>query len=209
VATSVSLPVIISASLGGAIGHSARGQVDLCAGAWMGVASVCGSIWGSMLSDLFPNGFLYCLYVGLVTLAAGILLFQRDKNRAVGREYRFRKGPAILTGCLLGLLTGVLGIGGGFLAVPLMVGLFHMPTHRAVGTSLLVILFSAIAGLIARSVLGHFDLHTCAWVVLGTIPSTQLGAWAAHRSSAQSLRYCLALVLIGILCKMVWSLVLL
>jgi hypothetical protein len=203
VATSVSMVVIIFASLSGALAHLRRKSVHAKTGIWMGLASVSSAIGASFLSKRLPEDFLYFLYMGLVAGAAAVLLLPRSEDRAMVREYDFRKSLTVCVGVFQGFLTGVLGIGGGFLVVPLMIYVLGMATHKAIGTSLVVILFSAGAAFLGRVVTGDFGFRIVFWVVLGTIPTTQVGAWAAHKSSPRLVRSFLMILLIGILAWMV------
>lgn len=198
-AASVSMVVIIFASSSGALAHYGRGNVHVATGVWMGLASISGALGGALFSGLFPGNFFYYLYVGLVAAAVIMLLFLRQEGRAVPGEYHLRRLPTFVVGLFKGFVTGVLGIGGSFIVVPLMIYVLDMPIHSAVGTSLIVTLFSAVAGFLGKLAIGHYDFSIILWVVLGTIPATQAGAWAAQKSNPRLLRLFLVTLLIVIL----------
>ena len=208
VAASVSMVVIIFASSSGTLAHYGRGNVHVSTGIWMGLASISGALGGSFFSGVFSEDFFYYLYVGLVAGATVMLLFHRQEDPAIARQYHLRRLPTVFVGLFQGLVTGVLGIGGGFIVIPLMVSFLDMPIHKAVGTSLVVILFAAVTGFIGKLAIGHFDLQVILCVVLGTVPATQAGAWAAQKSSPRLLRLSLVILLIGILLGMIWSVLL-
>jgi uncharacterized membrane protein YfcA len=135
-----------------------------------------------------------------------MLLFSREQNSSIPGEFRFRKVPTVLVGILQGLLTGILGIGGGIIVVPFLTYLLGMPILLAIGTSLFVILFSAIVGLFGKVATGQFNLGLTVWIVLGTVPAAQIGAWAAQKTTERSLRFFLVTLLGIILAKMIGSL---
>jgi uncharacterized membrane protein YfcA len=81
-----------------------------------------------------------------------------------------------------------------------------MPILLAIGTSLFVILFSAIVGLLGKIATGQFNLGIIIWVVLGTVPAAQLGARVAQKTNQRLLRLFLIALLGFILAKMIGSL---
>ena len=208
VATSVSMVAIIFASSFGTVAHHRRKSIHVPTGIWMGPASIVGAFAGSIFSGTFPDDFFYYLYMGLVLTAAIILLFPRREDREGSTDYDLQRFPTVLVGFFQGFVTGILGIGGGFIVVVLMIYFLGMPIHQAVGTSLVVTLFSALAGFVGRLATGHFDLHVIIWVVLGTIPATQVGVYVTQRSSSRLLRLFLLILLIGILVWMIRSVLL-
>lgn len=203
VATSVSVVAIIFASSSAVLAHYRRGNVHALAGAWMGVASISSALGGSFLSGTFSDNFLYYLYMGVVAGATIMLLLPRPEDTANPPGFHLSRLPMVFAGLVQGFLTGVLGIGGGFIVVPLMIHLTDMPAREAVGTSLVVVLFSAMAGFVGKLAIGHFELSIIIWVVLGMIPAAQVGAWAAQKSSPRLLRLFLVILLIGILVWMI------
>jgi hypothetical protein len=207
IAASVSMVVIIFASSSGVLAHYGRQNIHFPTGIWMGVASVSGALAGSLLSSIFPEAFFYHLYIGLVGAAIVILISRQREDGAVSGEYQLRRFGSVIVGLFQGFVAGVLGIGGGFMVVPLMIRFLQMPIHKAVGTSLLVMLFSAVTGFIGKLTIGHYDFHIILWVVVGTIPATQIGALAAQKSSPRLLRLFLLFLLIGILVWMIRSIV--
>jgi uncharacterized membrane protein YfcA len=205
VAASVSIVVIIFASSSGALSHYRTKNVHFSIGIWMGVASICGALGGSIVSKAFSEDLFYVLYVALVAVALVMLLFPRSQHRTMTGEYRFRRVHTVSVGLLQGFVMGILGIGGGFLVIPLMIRVFDMPIHQAVGTSLFVTFFSAVAGFIGKITVGHYDLHVIPWVVLGAIPGAQIGSWLSQRSSPRLIRFSLVVLLVAILARMIWG----
>jgi len=204
-ATSVSMVVIIFASCSGLLGHYRGKNIHAPTGISMGVASIFSAFGGSLISGVVSDRILYYCYTGLVAAALIMLLLSQAQDDSMGGEFQLRKLPTFLVGILQGFLTGILGIGGGFIVVPLLIYLLDMPTLLAIGTSLFVILFSAIVGLLGKVATGQFILGITIWVVLGTIPAAQIGAWIAQKTSPRLLRFFLVILLGLILAKMIGS----
>jgi len=90
-------------------------------------------------------------------------------------------GLAVLTGLLVGILAGVMGIGGGILLVPIMVLGFGYAQHIAQGTSLAAIVPTSIVGAYAHDRAHNVDRAAAAWVSVGGLAGALLGALVAVR----------------------------
>jgi uncharacterized membrane protein YfcA len=100
-----------------------------------------------------------------------------DPELAVfGGHHRRRTGAIVALGAATGLYSGFLGLGGGFILVPMLTRLFGMPIKRAIGTSLAAIAILAIPGSITHYVLGHIDLVLALGLALGVVPGVLVGA---------------------------------
>lgn len=206
IATSVSMVVIIFASASGLLGHHRAKNIHFSTGMWMGIASIFSALVGSFVSGAVPDMVLHHLYTGLVAAALIMLLFSAKRGGPLSAEFGLRKLPTLLVGILQGLLTGLLGIGGGFIVVPSLVYLLDMPTLLAIGTSLFVILFSATVGLLGKIATAQFNPGITTWVVLGAVPAARLGAWVAQKTDQRLLRLFLIALLGLILAKIVGDL---
>ena len=101
---------------------------------------------------------------------------------------RFPAGAALLAGGGGGLLSGVVGGGGGAIMVPLMTGLMGMGQHTAHGTSLVIIVATALAAAVIYALEGTIDWTLVLVLIAGSSAGAYLGAKAAHRLSAVRLR---------------------
>jgi uncharacterized protein len=102
-----------------------------------------------------------------------------------------------LTGLASGVYSGFLGLGGGFVMVPLLSRLFGIPMKRAIGTSLVAITVLAIPGSLAHWALGHVDLPLALLLVLGTVPGALFGARLTMAASERATRIGFAALLLG------------
>ncbi len=96
-------------------------------------------------------------------------------------------GAAIGLGA--GLMSGYVGVGGGFIMVPLMLSLIHIPMKLASGTSLIAILILAIPGTIENGIAGNIDYVVGLSVAIGSIPGAILGAMLVKRVPERALRF--------------------
>lgn len=144
----MSLVVVGATSLVGAIRHWRAGNFDFRAALVFGVLAMFGARLGAELSKLVP-GVVQLALLGVVMLvAATMMLRRREAAAALHAAPRGATTAAATAGVGLGvgMLTGFVGVGGGFLFVPSLVLFEDLPMKSAVGTSLFVIALSTAAG---------------------------------------------------------------
>jgi hypothetical protein len=119
-----------------------------------------------------------------------------------GETYIINIPKAVIAGLLVGFFSGLLGVGGGFLAVPLMVAFLGVPMHIAVGTSLIIVIGAAASGLIVYWEQGNVASATGALLILGGVPGAQMGAVVSRKLPDITLRRIFGALMIGIGAKM-------
>jgi uncharacterized membrane protein YfcA len=110
-------------------------------------------------------------------------------------------------GCLVGVLAGIMGVGGGFIMVPVMVYLLRMPMHVVVGTSLFQIVFTCINATIMQSALNHtVDFVLALLLLIGSVIGAQLGVRVSRRLKGDQLKILMAVIVLVVWAKMVTDL---
>lgn len=110
--------------------------------------------------------------------------------------------PPLLVGAAVGVLSAVMGVGGGFIMVPAMIYLLGMPTKVVVGTSLFQIIFTTAYTTIMHAVTGHsVDIMLATFLILGGVIGAQFGTQIGTRLKAEQLRILLALLVILVCLK--------
>ena len=105
-------------------------------------------------------------------------------------------------GVAVGVLSGLLGIGGGVVLVPVLLGLFAMTQKRAQATSLAAITLTALAGAVTYGIAGDVVLVPALLIVAGGFVGTMLGAELVHRLSERTLRIVFAAVMVAVAVRM-------
>ncbi len=203
-AIAMSLPVVGGTSLVGAIGHWRAGNVQLKTAAVFGVVAMVGAYFGARLAA-FISGATQLTLLAAVMLAAAISMFRSARQQtARGNAERdairdMPSGLLIPVALCVGVITGVVGIGGGFLVVPALVLLARVSMRQAVGTSLLVIAMnsaSGFAGYLGRvEVPWVFMLGFTAVAVAGIIAGLYLVRFISQRALKQA--FAVFLVVMG------------
>lgn len=110
-------------------------------------------------------------------------------------------------GLIIGILSALMGVGGGFIMLPIMIYLIGMPTHKAVGTSIFVVIFTAINVTIAQSVLNHtVDLMLAIVLLIGSSIGAQFGAKLGRKLKGDQLRVAFSVIVLLVMVKMLVSL---
>jgi uncharacterized protein len=111
----------------------------------------------------------------------------------------------VLIGIATGLLSGLMGVGGGIIAVPAMVGILHLKQHKAHGTSLAMMVMTATASAIAYFTRGQVDVPLAVTLTLGTVGGSYIGAKIMPRVPAHRLRLIFGIFILLVGLRMVFS----
>ena len=115
----------------------------------------------------------------------------------------------LLLGTLVGTLAAIMGVGGGFIMVPIMIYLLRMPMHVVVGTSLFQILFTCINVTVLQSYLNHtVDFVLALLLLLGSVVGAQIGIRIGRRLKADQLKILMAVLVLSVMVKMLLGLLL-
>ena len=148
-AIAMSLPVVGATSLVGAASHWRSGHVQVRTAVLFGLVAMVGSFLSARLLAPRVSGTLQLALLAIVMLAAAVSMFRNAGGRKHAEGHAPLPAPVPLLAVValgVGTLTGLVGIGGGFLIVPALVLLARVPMKQAVGTSLLVIAMNTFSG---------------------------------------------------------------
>jgi uncharacterized protein len=187
VALETPLPVIFPTSLTGAYTYWRAGEVDVRAVRLMAPSGLAGAVAGALLTEIVDTRILLLMTASLLGYqSVSILRGSSVTRHAAGRE----PTGVMLTGIgfTAGFVSGLLGIGGGIVMVPLLAGWLGMPLKRVLGTSLLTIPALVIPGTAVHAALGNIDWAIFAFVTTGAVPGARIGAKAALGAAERTLR---------------------
>jgi uncharacterized membrane protein YfcA len=109
----------------------------------------------------------------------------------------------LLLGILVGVLSAIMGVGGGFIMVPVMVYLLRMPMHVVVGTSLFQILFTCANVTVLQAAVNHtVDFVLALVLLIGSVIGAQLGTHVNKRLRAEQLKILMAIIVLVVMAKM-------
>jgi len=181
----ISLIVDVLAPLAIAMIYSKYGNIDLRSGGWLAFGSIIGAQVGAILVTGIPSMGLGNLY-GFVLIVMGLIMWRRGANEKepdeAGNKYIHFKNnwhqaiTVFLLGLLVGLMTGMLGAGGGLIFLMVLIFVLQFPIHEAVGTSSLIMAITAFSGTLGYALQGNIDFT--AGLIIG-ISATIVGCISA------------------------------
>ncbi|VVB71899.1 Sulfite exporter TauE/SafE [uncultured archaeon] len=210
VAFGTSLAVILPTALAGCHGHSCMGVVLWRQGITLGLAGLLGAILGGTVAAHVPGDSLKMIF-GIVVLISALRMlmpvnFLAGKLDQKGPEERLV--PYILWGLVVGVVSGLTGIGGGVILVPALIVALGFSIYQAIGTSSVAIAFNAMGGVLAYAAngwgiaglpaycVGYIDLLQFALLAGTSIFTASFGVKAAHMLPAEKLKYIFVMLMI-------------
>ncbi|MGI8937551.1 MAG: sulfite exporter TauE/SafE family protein [Iamia sp.] len=200
-AVPTSLLVVGVASLAGVAAHAREGDVRWRAALGFAVPGVVTSFAGAWVNSRLDQNVLLLVFAGLmVVVALHMLVSNEDDSEGTGGRFEghTRLVAAGGAGAAVGFLTGLLGVGGGFLIVPALLLTLELPMAVAVGTSLVVIVANSAAGFVANISGADIDLATAGAFIAGGLVGAVPGARLAPRLDETRLRTAFALFILAV-----------
>lgn len=206
-ATATSLFAILPTALVGAVTHVRQKTCQVPLGIVLGLGGALTSPLGVLLASISPS-WLVMTVASIVITYSAISMFlkayrlkssktkeelpddtQESGEEAPWRLTRKRVIIAVCSGLIAGFISGYIGVGGGFIMVPIMVGVMGFPMKQASGTSLLAMSILVIPGVIQQSLLGNIQYMVGLAVALGSVPGVMVGARLVRRVPERALRF--------------------
>ena len=150
-AAATSLAAIVPAAIAGAASYTFAGETDLPAAVLIALGGIAGSLIGTKLLRALPLGWLRWLFIALLVLVAVRLFFEVPSREAGLALTPWTIAALVLLGLVMGVAAGMFGVGGGVIAVPVLVAFFGVSDLVAKGTSLIAMIPTATTGTIANS----------------------------------------------------------
>lgn len=176
-AIAASLFVVGVTSAVSTVSHARQNHVQWRTGLIFGVASMLGAFLGGLLGGRIPGAILMIAFALMMLATAGAMLLGRRGAGGGEEKKNLPLGKILVEGLVVGLVTGLVGAGGGFLVVPALALLGGLAMPVAVGTSLLVITMKSFAGLA-----GYLTTVSLDWpVVLAVTAAALVGALLGAR----------------------------
>ncbi len=205
IAFGTNLLVVLPTALSGAITHHKKKAVLWRAGVAFGIAGAIGAFFGAFIASHLPGKVLTMAF-GVAVILGGLRMLTA-KPPQITDEPSDSLAAFILWGIPLGIVSGIIGIGGGVLMIPIMVFFLKFKMHQAVGTSTALMIFTAIGGATSYLINGlgvgglpPFStgyLNWYQWIILAgvSIPWAVIGANTAHLLPAKQLKYIFIVVM--------------
>jgi uncharacterized membrane protein YfcA len=208
--TGISLAVVFFNALSGSLAYARMKRVDYKSGILFSIATIPGAILGALSTAYVPRG-VFDLLFGVLMIVAAIYLWTsggeesavqshrkgdsdsdprprrmlRDLTDAEGVRYHYAYNPVtgVSLSLVVGFISSLLGVGGGFIHVPILTRLLDFPVHIATATSQFVLAIMSLTGTLVHVAQGVFvrGLRRTTMLAIGVLIGAQAGAWMSNR----------------------------
>ncbi|QKE75878.1 sulfite exporter TauE/SafE family protein [Arthrobacter citreus] len=213
VAVGTSLITIVFSSLSSTLSYHKQKRIDYKSGILFLIGSVPGSLLGTYINSLL-NTERFTLFFGLFLICISIFLFissklnkkSKEVHKGIIRTYTNDEGEAytysyslplaISLSICVGIISGLFGIGGGILLVPMMAFLFGFPPQLAVATSMFVVMFTTLGSSISYITLGEVNFYYILLLIPGAWFGGKIGAFINQKLKTETIALILRLVVL-------------
>jgi uncharacterized protein len=197
-AVAAPLPAMLPTAVAAARSHLRRGDLDRRVAGLAIAGGLPGTLVGGLASAVVGGPALLVLSAVLLLVVGARVLLPDPSGHAVRCADRLRRsGLIVALSFAVGVLTGLLANGGGFLLIPMFVLLLGLSAAAAAGTSLVVAGVLSVPTLLVHWRLGHIDWEVALLFAAGSLPGTALGLWLARRLPLELARRGLGILLVA------------
>lgn len=199
-AVTTSLFVVGVSSIVGALPRALAGQIRWSISLVFGAAGIGTAFAGAAVGRLLPSQVLMLCFAALMVVVAVLMLVRRNGARPAqdARAAPPRVVASLGAGAAIGFLTGLFGVGGGFMIVPSLVLLLGLEMNLAIGTSLVITVINSAAGLAAHLRLTSIDWTVAAVFAGGAVVTSLLAARVGSRTHPDRLRRAFAALIVAV-----------
>ncbi|MGD8587417.1 MAG: sulfite exporter TauE/SafE family protein [Chromatiales bacterium] len=180
-------------------------MVDVKGGMPMIITSFVGAPIGAWFTHIISTDVLMVLFsIGMVVSGLKMILSSGKAEPKTLMPFKKRAVVTSTTGLGIGFLAGLLGIGGGFLFVPILIAVGY-PTKQAAATSAFVVIFSSFSGFAGHAAQGHFNFPLLIYASIAVIVASQIGArLMKEKMKAKWIKQIFGVLLIAVAVKLSW-----
>ncbi|ELK45790.1 UNVERIFIED_CONTAM: sulfite exporter TauE/SafE family protein [Halobacillus marinus] len=195
---------VFFATIGGVWAYRKGGHLNKPLILYMGGSVLIGSFIGGYGSQFMPENGINIVY-GILALIATIMMFipKKRTDETPVNLVTFHKPAASLLAFLVGIGAGIVGAGGAFLLVPIMLVVLKIPTRMTIASSLAITLISSIGATIGKVTTGQFDYLPAFILILASLIAAPLGAKSGQKMNTNVLQTILAVLILGTTIK-IW-----
>lgn len=209
--SSISMFQVLFASLSGVLAFRRRttqgGGIHKGLVLYMGGSTLVGSLLGGLVSGYLASEVINLVYGILAAVAVVLMLIpNRGVPESKAEPLSFNRLIAMAAALIIGLASGVVGAGGAFMLIPVMLTILNIPPRTAIASSLAIVLFSAIGGVVGKVATMPLPLGPVLYTILGSLAGAPLGARIGAKISVKYLRYGLVAIIAFTAVKIWWSL---
>lgn len=188
------------ASLSAALLYKQSRMISAPVVLWLGLPLALSTLLGAVFSARLPENVLLMVFGTLAFVASGLMLKKPGKGGEDESRWSpesFKRPLALIVGLCLGFPLGLVGQGGAFIIIPVMLVVFGLPVKHAAGSMLAIGIMATLLGMAGKAGVGHIRFDHALAMLLGAVPFAWLGWRTAMKARPVRLRQVLAIIIIG------------
>jgi len=201
-AASNSIFAVFSNAIASSISYAKQRRIEYSIGLKLGLLSIPGTVVGALISsEITPS--LFKILFALILIFASVYIF--SKRKIEPKKYNISKQIMILAigaSFVAGIMSGLFGVGGGIIFVPLMVIAMGLSMKNAAPTSQFILLFASGSALVTHTLLGHPDFYQALLLATGAFVGGLVGARLSLEIKENSLKILISIVMVAAAVKM-------
>jgi uncharacterized protein len=205
--TAISLAMICGNSISGSVAYARMRRINYYAGVWFAAAAIPGSLLGAYATDYIPRQEFY-VFFGIFLLAASLYLvcWPGKLREHTTSHVQFNFWFGVVMSFFVGVLSSLLGLGGGIIHVPVMIYWLNFPVHIATATSHFVLAMMTLSATIFHIFMGHLTgkYMMALMLIIGVIFGAQFGARLSTKVSGKWIVRGLAIALMMAAARILW-----
>ncbi|WP_439875106.1 sulfite exporter TauE/SafE family protein [Bacillus mycoides] len=190
---------VFFATFSGAWAYRKSNDMDKTLVVYMGASILIGSFVGSFSANLLNEHAVNIVYTLLATIAA-IMMFVPKKNNS--RAVNYNKWLASMLAFIVGSVSGIIGAGGAFLLVPIMLVVLKLPIRTTIATSIAITFISSVGITTGKVITGQIVVMPALIVAIASLFAAPLGVRVGKRVNQKVLQYVLSILIVGTAIKM-------
>lgn len=195
---------VLFATIGGVWAYRKGGYLNKALIVYMGISILLGSFIGAFISSLMSEGAINIVYGVLALLAAIMMLVPKPKVDGSTFDGSFNRWIAAASALLVGIGAGIVGAGGSFILVPIMLLILKIPTRITIATSLAITFISSIGSTAGKLIAGQVLFVPAIIVIIASLLASPLGAAVGKRVNTKVLQWILAVLILATAVK-IWT----
>lgn len=187
---------VFFATLGGVWAYRKSGFLNKALIMYMGSSILLGSVLGSYFSHYISEKGINFIY-GILAILSVILMFIQKKGQehSEDEEVIFNKWLASSLAFLIGGVSGILGAGGAFILVPIMLSILNIPVRITVASSLAITFLSSIGATVGKVITGQVLFTPALVLMIASLIASPIGASVGQKANTKFLQWILALLI--------------
>lgn len=203
--TGITIVQVTGGALSGGLAHLSDRRADRSLFVVVGLSMAVCSFLGALASAVAPGAVIEALFATMALAASAMMLILRNRTPPeVDAAPAFNRPLAFGVGAGVGFLAGMVGAGGAFILIPILLYVVRIPLRVTIGTSLWIVVAASITGLVGKTVTGQVDWPLAFALLGGALPAGLFGAMVSRRTHPSRLATVLG-VMIALVALRMWA----